>query len=254
MKLTLLPSSFGGGEPQQFLSTCLINETVALDAGCLGLYRSAREQARIRHVLLSHSHIDHLASLPIFVENVFEGNGGPVTIHASAAVLDCLQRDVFNGRLWPDFIALSRCDHPLLKLSRFEAGQTVELDGLRITAVALDHLVPTVGFLIADERSAVAFVSDTGPTDEIWRRANAEPNLKAVFLEAVFPNAMSWLADASKHLTPAAFAREVGKLSRPVPVLAVHIKSRFREQVVAELRALNLPNVEVARFDVPYEF
>jgi ribonuclease BN (tRNA processing enzyme) len=177
-----------------------------------------------------------------------------VTIHGSAAVLDSCQRDLFNDRIWPDFIALSQGDKPFLRLSRLEAGQTIELEGLCITVAALDHVVPTVGYLIADGNSSIAFVSDTGPTEEIWRLANAQTNLKAVFLEATFPNEMAWLADVSKHLTPATFATEVRKLSRPVPLIAIHLKARYRNQVAAQLQALNLPNLEIGRFDVAYEF
>jgi ribonuclease BN (tRNA processing enzyme) len=255
VKITLIPSSVSAaGEPRQFLTSVLLNESVVLDAGCIGLYRTPQEQARIRHVLLSHTHIDHLASLPLFLENAYEGRGEGVAVYGSAAVLDCLRHDVFNNRIWPDFIALSRGARSFLKLVPFEPGETVEVDGLRITAVALDHVVPTVGFLVSDGRATVAYVTDTAPTEEIWQHCNAAPALRAVFLEATFPNELAWLADVSKHLTPALFAAEVAKLSRPVRVLAVHLKGRFHDQVVAELQALGLPNVEIACFDAPYTF
>jgi ribonuclease BN (tRNA processing enzyme) len=255
VKFTLIPSSVADGDkPQQFLTSVLLNDSVALDAGCIGFYRTAQEQARIRHLLLSHTHMDHLASLPIFVENAYEGRGEGVTIYASRTVLDCCQQDVFNDRIWPDFVALSQGERPFLKLVPLEAGETVEVDGLRITPVALNHVVPTVGYLVADGRATVAYVSDTAQTEEVWRRCNAASDLRAVFLETTFPNSLGWLADVSKHLTPATFAAEVAKLSRPVPVLVTHIKARYHDQVVAELKALNLPNVEIARFGTPYTF
>jgi len=205
-------------------------------------------------VLVSHTHLDHLASLPIFVENAYEGKSEGVVVHASSAVLDCCQRDLFSDRIWADFVALSQGDKPFLRLSPLEPGQTIELEGLRITAVALDHVVPTVGYLIADDHCAIAWVSDTGPTDDIWRHANVQPNLKAVFLEATFPNSMSWLADVSKHLTPALFGQEVRKLARLPRLIVIHIKARYQAQVIAELQALGLPDLEVARFDTPYLF
>jgi ribonuclease BN (tRNA processing enzyme) len=254
VKLTLIPSSVSADPPRQFLTSVLLNETVVLDAGSIGLYGTPQEQARVRHLLLSHTHIDHLATLPIFIENAYEGRGEGVAVYGSAAVLDCLRRDVFNNRVWPDFIALSQGERAFLKLVPFEPGETMELDGLRITAVALDHVVPTVGFLVSDGRATVAYVTDTGPTEEIWRRCNAAADLRAVFLETTFPNELAWLANVSKHLTPATFAAEVAKLSRPVRVLVTHVKARFHDQVAAELQALNLPNVEIARCDTPYIF
>lgn len=255
MKLTLIPSTVGdSAEPHQFLSSALLNDTIALDAGCVGFYRSPQEQARVRHVLVSHTHMDHLASLPIFVENAYEGRSEGVTIHGSTPVLECCRRDLFNDRIWPDFVELSKGDKPFLRLSPFEPGQTLELDGVRITAVALDHVVPVVGYVVADAHSAFAFISDTGPTEEIWKHVNAAPNLKAVFLEATFPSSMAWLADISKHLTPTTFARELRKLTRPARVFVMHIKARYRAEVLAELKALGLPNLEIAQFGTPYTF
>jgi ribonuclease BN (tRNA processing enzyme) len=257
VKVTLVPSTVAGSGPGhfQYLSAAVLNDAVAVDAGSLGFYQSAQRQARIRHVLLTHTHIDHLASLPIFVENAYEGRTDPVTIHGSAEVLDSLQRDLFNNRIWPDFLALSRdSDRPFLRTARLDPGQAVELEGLRFTAVALDHVVPTVGYVVEDGHSSVAFVSDTGPTDEVWRVANARPNLKAVFVEACFPNEMTWLAEISKHLTPALLAGELRKLERPARAIIVHIKARYQAQVVAELEGLRDPRIEVGQFGVPYTF
>jgi ribonuclease BN (tRNA processing enzyme) len=243
-----------GGDQLQFLSSYLLNESVAIDAGSLGFFHTPAEQARIRHVLITHTHIDHIASLPIFVENAYEGKRDCVTIHGSTAVLDCIRRDVFNDRVWPDFLAMSTPEAPFLKLETLEAHKTVELEGLRFTPVPVNHVVPTFGFLVEGDGAAVVVASDTGPTDELWVRANATPNLKAVFLEATFPNAMTWLANASKHLTPAQFAAEARKLSVPAALIAVHIKARFHDQVVKELLALGLPNVEIGQFGKPYTF
>jgi ribonuclease BN (tRNA processing enzyme) len=254
MKLILIPSSVGSGPDHQYLSSCLINDTIALDAGCVGFWGAPQEQARVRHVLLSHTHMDHLASLPIFVENAYEGKAECVTLHASRNVLECCQEHLFNQKIWPDFIALSQGERPFLRLSPFEAGETRELDGVRITAVALDHVVPTVGFLIADDHSAVAFISDTGPTDEIWRQVNAASDLKAVFLETTFPDEFGWLADLSKHLTPATLALEAAKLTRPTRLVVIHIKARYQDRVIAELRALGLAGLEIGQAGITYTF
>jgi ribonuclease BN (tRNA processing enzyme) len=254
MKLTLIPSAVGGGPDHQYLSSCLLNDAVALDAGCLGFWGSPQDQARVRHVLLSHTHMDHLASLPIFVENAYEGKAECVTVHGSRAVLRCCQEHLFNEEVWPDFIALSRGDKPFLRLCPLEPGESVEVEGLRVTAVALDHVVPTVGYLIADEGGTVAFVSDTGPTDEIWRRVNAAPDLRAVFVEATFPDELGWLAEVSKHLTPASLAREAAKLTRPTRLVIVHIKARYKEQVIAQLHALGLAGLEIGQPGATYTF
>src|SRR5262249_42880274 len=145
-----------------------LNDTVAIDSGCLGLYGSPHEQARVKHVFLTHSHLDHLASLPMFLMNTVTGKDDAVTLFGSAAVLDCLRRDLFNDRLWPDFVRISAEGRPYLRLQQLEPGLPVAVAGLRFTPVEVNHAVPTFGFVIEDERSTVVFTSDTGPTEAIW--------------------------------------------------------------------------------------
>jgi ribonuclease BN (tRNA processing enzyme) len=149
---------------------------------------------------------------------------------------------------------MSTPDDPFLKLEELQADKTIDLEGLRITPIPVNHVVPTFGFLIQDKQTTILIVSDTGPTDLIWERANAARSLKAVFLEASFPNSMAWLADVSKHLTPALFAAEVRKLKKQVAVIAVHIKARNRDEVVKELEELAIPGVEIGRFGKAYTF
>src|SRR5204863_7561322 len=122
---------------------------------------------------------------------------------------------------------ISRKEGPFLQLSPLTARRPVEVAGVRLTPVPVNHVVPTFGFVIEDGSAAVVIPSDTGPTQEIWQAANRLPHLKAVFLEATFPNHMARLADLAKHLTPGLFAGEVQKLTRPAKVIAVHIKPRF---------------------------
>jgi cAMP phosphodiesterase len=254
--IQLLPSTVfrADGLDQQLLTSYLVNGTIALDAGSLGFALPLDAQQHIRHVLITHTHLDHTASLPIFLENVYGSQAEPVTVHGSQEVLDCLQRDFFNDRVWPDFIALSQANPPFLKLAVLKPGRTMELEGLRFTPVPVDHLIPTLGFLIEDAAGAVLIPSDTGPTEAVWELANCTADLKAVFLEVSFPNALAELARVTKHLTPAMFAGEIGKLTRPVPAYAVHLKANFHDRIVEELRALNLDHVHVAESGHVYRF
>jgi cAMP phosphodiesterase len=247
VKVTLVPSSVSDRGPRQhqYLTSYQINDTLAIDAGSLGLAGTAQQQARIQHVLITHTHLDHIASLPIFVENAYEGKPSCVTIHASEAVLTCLRQDIFNDRVWPDYLRLSSEGSPFLKMSVLESEKPIELEGLRITPVPVDHVVPTFGFLVEDKDAAIVIVGDTGPTEAIWQCASRAANLKAVFLEATFPESMAGLAKISKHLTPALFAREVQKLKQRPRVIAVHIKARFRAEVVRELEAMEMPELEI---------
>jgi ribonuclease BN (tRNA processing enzyme) len=252
VKVHILGSSVGGQVSQQYAISYLVNDVVAIDAGCLGFAWPLQVQRDVKHVFLSHSHIDHIASLPLFLENVYEPGPDCPEIHGNASVGDCLKQDVFNNRVWPDFIQLGEVETPFLDFQLMEDGDQVRVGDLSITAVSVDHIVPTLGFIVEDDQSAVVFGCDSGPTDRIWELANQNPKLKAVYLEASFPNSMEWLAKVSKHLTPEMFLAEYRKLNAQVTVIAIHIKAAFRDQVISELRALNLPQLEIGTADRPY--
>ncbi len=248
MKIYFVPSSVGESNRHQILATYLINDVVAIDAGALGLLSPMSAQRRVRHVFLSHSHLDHLVTLPIFIDNVYTPGPECPTVWGHPHTLDTLRNDLFNDRLWPDMIRLSGEESPFLNLKELVDEQPVEVEGLRITPVALKHVVPAYGFMIEElaTGAAVLFVSDTGPSDRIWEVANQCPGLKAVFLEASFPNAFQWLAEKAAHLTPALFGAELKKLTCDIPAYVIHVKFAFEDQILPELQALQLPNLHIA--------
>src|SRR5262245_59686955 len=220
MKVFLIPSTAGEVGPFQYLSSYLVNDTVAIDAGSLGFYRSAHDQARVRHVFLTHAHIDHTASLAIFLENVFQLiTPDCVVAHGLPETLDAIQKDLFNNRAWPDFVQLSAMYNPgFLTLAPLQPHQLVVAEGLRFTAVPVHHVIPTVGYRIDGPDGSIVLATDTGPTDAIWELARNTPNLKAVLLEATFPDSLAWLAKVSGHFCTGTFFQELDKLPPGVPV------------------------------------
>jgi ribonuclease BN (tRNA processing enzyme) len=256
VKITLLPSASTPGKSGSgfFMTSYIVDDVVAIDAGTLGLLGDLNSQLHVRDVFLSHSHMDHIASLPIFLDAVSGEPGKCVTCHGSKATLDTLRRHVFNDLLWADFDRLASKGPPLVRFSILRPGQVIDVAGLRVTPIEVDHVVPTFGFLIEAPGASVAISSDTGPTEAIWRAARDDAHLKAVFLEASFPDAMHDLAVVSKHLTPSMFAAEFRKVQRAVPFIATHIKPRFYDEVVAELEALGLPALRIGVPGATYEF
>jgi cAMP phosphodiesterase len=253
MRVELLPSSIPSSDAQ-FLVSFLVNESVAVDAGAIGLLADLERQRRIRHVVVTHEHLDHIATLPIFLENVYEPGPGAVEILAAPSVMEFLHGDVFNGRVWPDFFSLSRPEDPFLTTAALEPFVPVRRAGLTLTPVPVSHGIETLGLVVDDGSVAVAFPSDTGPTEELWRHLANVPNLKAVFLEVSFPNSQAELARLTGHQCPQTFAAEIRKLPRDVRWIVVHRKARFAAEIASELAALNLRNVEFVRPGVPYEF
>ena len=245
MKVELVQSTVGDPVTRQFSIAAVVNDTVAIDAGTIGLLWPMERQLRIRHVFLSHSHLDHVASLPLFLDNVYDPRSECPTVYSCPATAECLRRDVFNDRLWPDFIRLSEEETPFLKLETLRPETAVKLPGLTVTPVPLNHIVPTMSFLIQDDTTAVAIVFDTSPTERIWELLGTVANLRAVFLEASFPNSHRWLAEKSGHLCPEQFEQELQKLSSAVPVIACHLKPRFFDEIAEELRAILRDNLTI---------
>jgi ribonuclease BN (tRNA processing enzyme) len=254
MKVRLLGSSVQDPSRREYVTAFLVNKTVAVDAGCLGFYGSPTEQEAVQHVFLTHSHADHTASLPIFVENAWTPAGNALQLCGIAPTLDAVQRHIFNDVMWPDFVALSNNMPPYLRLCPLQPEISVEARGLRITPIEVNHLVPTVGYVLSDGKSAIIIAGDTGPTTRLWEVAQQTVGLRAIFLEACFPNSMSRLAEMSLHLTPDKFRCEVAKMPAGIQVVAVHIKVRYREQVIRELQTLGLENLEIGECEKEYDF
>ncbi len=254
MKVTILESTVGPGRNQHILASYVVNDRVAIDGGCVGFASPLELQKKIEHVFLSHSHMDHIASVPIFIDNVYVHGPGCPTIYANAATIQTLKTDIFNDRIWPDMIRLSAEESPFLKLEELSSEVSVDADGVRVTPVNVDHVVPTMSFIIDDGEAAVAIVSDTSPTQRVWELINQQPRLKAVFLECSFPDTMGWLAEKAKHLCPKLFAAELQKLKQDVPVIAIHIKTAFEPTIISELQALGLPNLEIGVPGKSYEW
>lgn len=240
MKIIALTSCTDDDVARQYAVTYVVNDCIAIDAGCLGVALPMHRQKQIRHVILSHSHADHTASLPLFLDNVYEPGPECVSIHASAATWEALRGDVFNERTWPALERIAASESPFFQPHPLEPESAIELAGLRIEPVLLDHAVPTVGFILEDfEGNQVAIVSDTGPTERIWERLRERSNVRAVLLDVSFPERLRWLANKSRHLCPSLAANEMRKCPRVQAWYAIHLKPAFFEEIRREVEQLN---------------
>lgn len=252
MKLRILDSGLEGGPAKQYTSSYLVNDVLAVDAGCLGFWRTPEDQSAIRHVLITHSHMDHVASLPSFLENSYHPNLETVTVYGLPETLGALQKHLFNDVIWPDFARIKINGKSLLRWQSIVPNEPFITNGLEVTAVRVNHIVPTCGFIVTDQRSTLIFGGDSGPS-QIWDTVNAFPRPRTVVLEASFPNAMHELALASGHLTPQMFCQEVEKMPTIDRIIAVHIKEAFRPQIEQELAALYLENLSIGMAHREYE-
>jgi len=252
--------SFGGDSPDCRMTSFLIDGSVVIDAGAITRALTIDEQRGIRHVLISHTHMDHTATLPFLIENIFGTHPEPVSIYCSKRVLGAVKRHLFNNDTWPDFSRIPDHLEPSVRFQEIVAEEPFSITGLpggdlEITAIPVDHIVPTTGFLIRQGSSSIIFTSDTGPTERVWRVADTTPDLKAVITECSFPNRLQAVADVSLHLTPTTLAGELSKLHREIPVLVYHFKPPYVDELRNELAETDLPlAIEELEQDRTYNF
>jgi cAMP phosphodiesterase len=232
----------------------LINDRIALDAGSQASALTPDQQAQVDTVLISHAHIDHIHTLPFFVENLLRVVEEPVRVLASPEAIRTMREHIFNWQVWPDFTLLPSPEAPTMRFEELFDENPVEVHGVRFTPIRTTHSVHTQGFLIEDGDAAVLWSSDTGPTTRLWEVANQCPNLRAAFIEVSFPNALQAIADSSLHLTPQTLVEEVEKLERTVSVLLHHVKPRLIDEVHREVRDLARPDFDFLEQGKTYEF
>lgn len=255
LRVRLLPSSIGAGPPRQFLTTFLVDDSLAVDAGSLAFALTAEEMRQVQDILITHAHVDHTASLPIFVSEAFAKLTSPIAVHAIPKVIDALRRFVFNGEIWPDFtrISMPNSQAPALEFRPLEIGTSTLAGHFRVTPVLVNHVVPTSGFLVEAGHSGFAFTSDTYATDEIWEKACRLERIRTIFVDVSYPNEMEDLAATSKHFTPRSLAADLRKLTRDIAIRAVHVKPAYREAVLRQLAELRDPRVSVVEIGRTYE-
>ena len=258
MKIQLLPSTFdknGRASQEQRLSCYLIDDCVAIDAGSIAIAVTDEQRNTVRDIIVTHPHMDHIASLPIFIDDLFGFLENPIRIHATEEVINLLERDVFNWTVYPRFSELKNDRGPVMEYVPFKTGVEFEVAHLKVTAVNVNHIVPTVGMIISDEKTTLAFSSDTAETEEFWTLVNRRPRIDALLIEASFPNSLAGLAEASRHFTPDSLNRELRKLNhKGIDILTVHVKPAYRETVIEELKALGIPKLEVMEMGRAYEW
>ncbi len=251
---------FGGDDPSCRMTSFLINDTVAIDAGAITRALEIEQQRRIRHVVITHTHSDHTATLPFLIENIFGFDDDAVTIYSTRRVLANVKRHLFNNDTWPDFSRIPNHLYPSVRFVEITTGEPFTIGGveggdLEITPIPVNHIVPTVGLLIRQAQSSIGFTSDTGPTEEFWARANQTENLGAVITECSFPNRLQAVADISLHLTPGTLAEELEKLNTGPRVLLYHLKPPYLDEIRAELQTTPLSHsVEELEQDRVYDF
>ena len=240
----------GGETPEEDMTSFVLGESVAFDAG--GLTRSLHLEAQLalESVLVSHAHLDHVRDLATLADTRAQRRAKPLTVYGLPVTLRALAHHLFNGQIWPDFTRLPSGRRPALRFEEVRPGDVIRTGGLSIACVPVTHSIDTVGVVVKKRGRAVLFSGDTGPTERLWKVArDLGRELRAVFVECSFPRRLSRLAEISGHLSPDTLAGELAKLGPAVgriPIFTYHMKPGFSAEIEAEVHDL-LDGVVLAR-------
>jgi ribonuclease BN (tRNA processing enzyme) len=234
MRLRVLGCS--GGVGGNFRTTSLLlDHDVLIDAGTGLGDLSLAEMSVIDHVFITHSHLDHIACLPLLVDSVGFMRDKPLVIHATAETLAILQEHVFNWEIWPDFAEIPNLHQPVMRYEEIRVGETVDVGGRKLTPLPVNHVVPAVGFRIDSGQASLAFSGDTTTCDALWDAVNRIPNLRYLIVETAFSDAEKELAVLSKHLCPSMLAEELKKLKLHPEIFITHLKPGEVELTMREI-------------------
>lgn len=204
------------------------------------------QQRNIRDIILTHAHLDHIAGLPLFIDDLFAGLSEPIRIHATAEVIEVLERDIFNWSVYPRFSELSNENGAVMEYKTFENGLEFCINDLHFVAVSVNHKVPTVGLIVSNEKKSFAITGDTAEMEEFWSEVNKVDRLDALLIECAFPNELRDLAQVSHHLTPDCLKSEISKFKNETcPIYIINIKPMYYEEIVAQIAELDIKNLEI---------
>lgn len=222
----------------------LLEHDVLIDAGTGVGDLSLEALTRIDHILISHSHLDHVLAIGLLADSVIRLRAAdgrpPIQVHALPETIAALRAHIFNGVIWPDFTRLPDAARPVLQLVPFAVGDVLVLGGKRIEVLSASHTVPAVGFGVDGGAAGWwIYTGDTGPNPALWQRLR-QLRVAHLVIETAFSDEERPLARLSKHLCPTELGHELAYLAGSVDVHITHIKPGEKDAVMAEIGCLGM--------------
>jgi ribonuclease BN (tRNA processing enzyme) len=235
MRLRVLGCSGGIGGRHLRTTSFLVDSDILIDAGTGVGDLTLAELSQIDHIFITHSHLDHVTSIPFLVDTIGGMRTKAVDVYAAGATIEILKNHLFNWAIWPDFSEIPTPEAPFLRYQEIQVGQAIVLSGRTITPIPARHTVPAVGYHLDSGAASLVFTGDTGPNDALWRVVNRINNLKFPIIETAFSNKERHLAEISRHLCPTLLAEELKKLERNAEIYITHMKPGEIEPTMLEI-------------------
>src|SRR2546421_12068466 len=183
MRLRVLGCSGGIGGRHLRTTSFLVDGDILIDAGTGVGDLTLAELSQIDTIFITHSHLDHVTSIPFLVDTVGGMRSKPLAVYATRATIEIMRNHLFNWAIWPDFTEIPSAEAPFMRYQEIELGKPIVLSGRTITAIPARHTVPAVGYHLDSGAASLVITGDTGQNDALWQVVNRIGNLKFLIIE-----------------------------------------------------------------------
>jgi len=236
-------------------TSLLLNDKILIDAGTGVGNLTLDEMSRIEYVFLTHSHLDHLCSIPFLLDTVGVNRPQPLTVYGIAPTIAALQQHIFNDVIWPDFTVIPSKENACLRFQTIGVEETLSVDGIRILSLPVRHSIAANAYWLDSGNGALVFSGDTGSSGEFWDAIHRELSkhatgyLKHLIIETSFTNGERELAALSGHYYPQALINDLEQLQvNDCQVWVTHLKPGEGLVILSELQNGFLQSPASARF------
>ncbi|MDJ0709840.1 MAG: 3',5'-cyclic-nucleotide phosphodiesterase [Woeseiaceae bacterium] len=235
MRIRVLGCSGGIGAGAR-TSALLVDNDVLIDAGTGIGDLDLSDLDSIRHVFLTHAHLDHIAGLPMLVDHIFDDNFEvPLTVYAREETLRAVQDHLFNGVIWPDFTRLPSPENPMLRWHVTGPGDTIRIGHRDFYAVDVMHTVPSLGYTVQNSGGVFAVSGDTKTNETLWPVLNACEDLKVLVIEVSFPDELGDLAATAGHYTPRTLTDDLKRLRHEPEIWLTGMKPGEEDRIFKQV-------------------
>jgi ribonuclease BN (tRNA processing enzyme) len=234
MELRVLGCSGGIGGTGRRTTSFLLGDEVLIDAGSGVADLELGELAKIRHIFLTHSHMDHIHTIPLMIDSIFDCLPQPVVIHALPQTIKALQEHIFNDIIWPDFSTLPSEEFPVMVYEAMKPGDCETVGDMQFSMIPVNHLVPTVAYVVEYPGGVFCFSGDTTTNDSLWQGLNELDRLDYLIVESAFSNAELAMCEKSRHYCPQLLADDLKKLKHNPHIYLTHAKPGEEEMIFQE--------------------
>ena len=244
MEINVLGCSGGIGRGLQ--TTALrIGENILIDCGTGAGDLPLQSLFKIKHVFITHSHLDHIAGLPLLIDTIYEKLlDQPLSVYCQPVTYQVLMEHIFNWKIWPNFFDLPSKQKPVVRFIPLEPDHSVSIGDKKITMVEVEHTVPAVSYVVENSLSRFAFSGDTACAPRLWDMLNQQSGIDLLIVECAFADERSALANQAKHFSPQSLAAALKTLKHNPQICISHLQPGEEEKIMRELRAA-LPDRQI---------